>query len=136
LRGRHNRCPVLRFEVDGANAERNFLLERGISEGHIATVWNAIALHTTPGIPEFIRPEIALVQVGQEWTWPAAATICPEAQRHAVIAAPPREAGFEDGNSDAFYQGMKHRPDIAFGTFNDDILAFNDPYFKEWTCAV
>lgn len=54
----------LRFEVDGANAARDFLRGQGLSEADIEIVWNAIALHTTPGIPEFMRPEIALVQAG------------------------------------------------------------------------
>src|SRR3989475_8571165 len=36
-----------RFEVDGANAARNFLRSRGIAQHDIETVWTAIALHTT-----------------------------------------------------------------------------------------
>ncbi|MDB5705947.1 MAG: metal dependent phosphohydrolase [Sphingomonas bacterium] len=121
----------LRFEVDGANAARDFLRSHGISENDIETVWNAVALHTTPGIPEFMRAEIALVQAGAgmdvagrgygQFT---------EAQREAVIAAFPRETDFEHGIIDAFYQGMKHRPDSTFGTFNDDVLAFKDPHFR------
>ena len=31
-----------------------------------AKVWLAIALHTTPGVPEFLDPEIALVTAGVE----------------------------------------------------------------------
>src|ERR1700754_3864003 len=54
----------LRFEIDGANAARDFLRGHGISESDIETVWNAVALPTTPGIPQFMRPEIALVQAG------------------------------------------------------------------------
>ncbi|WP_131858590.1 HD domain-containing protein [Bosea sp. BK604] len=121
----------LRFEVDGANAARDFLRSRGISEGDIETVWNAVALHTTPGIPEFMRPEIALVQAGagmdvagrgyEQFT---------DGQREAVIAAFPREPDFKHGIIDAFYQGMKHRPASTFGTFNDDVLAFKDPGFQ------
>jgi HD superfamily phosphodiesterase len=42
----------LRFEVDGANAARAFLRSYGIPETSVETVWDAIALHTTPGIPE------------------------------------------------------------------------------------
>jgi HD superfamily phosphodiesterase len=41
-----------RFEVDGANAARDFLREHGVSGDALRTVWDAIALHTTPGIPE------------------------------------------------------------------------------------
>jgi len=121
----------LRFEVDGANAARDFLQGHGISERDIETVWNAVALHTTPGIPEFMRPEIALIQAGagmdvagrgyEQFT---------DEERDAVIAAFPREADFKHGLIDAFYQGMKHRPDTTFGTFNDDFLAFKDPKFQ------
>jgi hypothetical protein len=121
----------LRFEVDGANAARDFLRGHGISESDIETVWNAVALHTTPGIPQFMRPEIALVQAGagmdvagrgyEHFT---------DAQREAVTAAFPREADFPHGIIDAFYRGLKHRPDSTFGTFNDDVLAFKDPQFR------
>ena len=121
----------LRFEVDGANAAREFLRGHGISESDIETVWNAVALHTTPSIPQYMRPEIALVQAGtgmdvagrgyDQFT---------DAQREAVIAAFPRETCFKHGIIDAFYQGMKHRPDSTFGTFNDDVLAFKEPNFR------
>jgi hypothetical protein len=121
----------LRFEVDGANAAREFLQGHGISESDIETVWNAIALHTTPGIPQFMRAEIALVQAGagmdvagrgyDQFT---------DEQREAIIAAFPRGKDFKHGIIDAFYQGMKHRPDSTFGTFNDDVLAFKDPNFR------
>src|ERR1700720_4754016 len=55
-----------RFEVDSANAARDFLESRGIAERDIETVWTAIALHTTPGIPQRMRPVIALVTAGVE----------------------------------------------------------------------
>jgi hypothetical protein len=121
----------LRFEVDGANAARDFLRGHGISEGDIETVWNAIALHTTPGIPEFMRPEIALVQAGAGMDVAGRGyDRFTDAQRESVIAAFPRETAFKHGIIDAFYQGMKHRPDSTFGTFNDDVLAFKDPHFR------
>jgi len=103
----------------------------GISEGDIETVWNAIALHTTPGIPEFMRPEIALVQAGAGMDVAGRGyDRFTDAQRKSVIAAFPRETGFKHGIIDAFYQGMKRRPDSTFGTFNDDVLAFKDPGFR------
>ena len=42
----------LRFEVDGANAARDFMQSYGVPESDIEDVWTAIALHTTPGIPK------------------------------------------------------------------------------------
>lgn len=121
----------LRFEVDGANAARDFLRSHGISEADIETVWTAIALHTTPGVPEFMRPEIALVQAGAGMDVASRGyDLFTEAERQAVVAAHPREANFQERIIDAFYQGMKHRPDSTFGTFNDDILAHKDPHFR------
>jgi HD domain len=121
----------LRFEVDGANAARDFLRSHGISEGDVEKVWIAVALHTTPGIPEHMHPEIALVQAGagmdvagrgyDQFT---------REQREAVTSAYPRSDRFGGDIIEAFYQGMKHRPDSTFGTFNDDVLAFKDPTFR------
>ncbi|MFP3544411.1 HD domain-containing protein [Rhizobium sp. SIMBA_035] len=121
----------LRFEVDGANAAADFLRSRGIAPEQIELVWNAVALHTTPGIPEFMRPEIALIQAGagMDVVGRGFDEFSP-AERDAVIEAYPREATFEKGIVDAFYNGMKHRPQTTFGTFNDDILAFKDPTFE------
>src|SRR5258705_7674983 len=60
---RHS-SPNERFEVDGANAARDFLRGHGISKQNIDTVWTAIALHTTPGVPQHMHPVIALVTAG------------------------------------------------------------------------
>jgi HD superfamily phosphodiesterase len=55
-----------RFEVDGADEARRFLNDHGIAEESQLRVWTAIALHTTPGIPEHMEPEVALVTAGVE----------------------------------------------------------------------
>src|SRR5258708_1033594 len=107
----------LRFEVDGANAARDFLRSYGIPEASVETVWDAIALHTTPGIPEHKKAEVALVTAGVEMDVLGFAyeQFTPE-QREAVVAAHPRGAVFKKNIIDAFYEGMKHRPDSTFGT--------------------
>ncbi len=52
------RTSALRFEVDGANAARDFLLARGVRVDDARKVWLGIALHTTPGgVPEFLDPK-------------------------------------------------------------------------------
>ncbi|MGT2438368.1 HD domain-containing protein [Bradyrhizobium betae] len=60
----HYHTQTKRFEVDGADAAREFLRARGIAEPQADLVWEAIALHTTPGIPQYMRPEIALTNAG------------------------------------------------------------------------
>ena len=121
----------LRFEVDGANAARDFLRGHGIAEGDVEKVWLAIALHTTPGIPEHMHPEIALVQAGAGMDMAGRNFDRFTAQeRAAVVAAHPRGQDFGQRVIDAFYEGLKQRPDTTFGTFNDDFLAFKDPGFQ------
>lgn len=53
-----------RFEVDGADAARDFALKHGLSDEKAEVVWDAIALHTSVGIASQKQPEIALVHLG------------------------------------------------------------------------
>ena len=124
------RTSQLRFEVDSANAAREFLLRRGIDQADADKVWLGIALHTTPGIPEFLEPEVALVTAGVETDVLGIERddLAPEALA-AVTAAHPRPQ-FKQRIIQAFYDGMKHRPQTTFGTMNDDVLAHFDPAFK------
>ena len=120
-----------RFEVDSANAAREFLQGYGIPETEIETVWDAVALHTTPGIPEHMKAEIALLTSGVEMdVMGIAYEQFTEAQRAAVVAAYPRGNSFKAGIIDAFCDGMKHRPGSTFGTVNEDVLAYCNPSFE------
>ncbi|BBZ32067.1 HD domain-containing protein [Mycolicibacterium confluentis] len=124
------RTSQLRFEVDGANAARDFLLQHGVDEADARKVWLGIALHTTPGVPQFLEPEIALVNAGVETDVIGLGRdeLAPEAIA-AVTAAHPRP-DFKNRILAAFNDGMKHRPDSTFGTMNDDVLAHFDPTFQ------
>jgi hypothetical protein len=121
----------LRFEVDGANAARDFLRSYGVPQAAVEIVWDAIALHTTPGIPEHKKPEVALVTSGVEMdVLGIAYEQFTDAQREAVVKAYPRGVDFKNNIIQAFYDGMKHRPDSTFGTVNDDVLALKDSSFQ------
>jgi HD domain len=123
------RGSMLRFEVDGANAARDFLREHGVDEASIRRVWLGIALHTTPGVPEFLDPEIALVTAGVETdVLGIGRDDLPPDALQAVTAAHPRP-DFKRRILRAFNDGMKHRPHSTFGTVNDDVLAHFDPSF-------
>jgi hypothetical protein len=123
------RSSMVRFEVDGANAARDFLLERGMGEAAARKVWLSIALHTTPGVPEFLDPEIALVTAGVETDVLGIERddLSPEAIA-AVTDAHPRP-DFKNQILRAFTDGMKHRPLSTFGTVNADVLEHFDPSF-------
>jgi hypothetical protein len=123
------RTSSIRFEVDGANAAREFLLARGFGEANVDKVWLGIALHTTPGVPEFMAPEVALVQAGVEVDVVGVGReqLSPETL-DAVTMAHPRPQ-FKHRILAAFNDGMKHRPETTFGTMNADVLAHFDPTF-------
>jgi hypothetical protein len=53
-----------RFEVDGADLAVAFLAEHGMDGERSEIVWDAIALHTSGGIANRKRPEVALSQAG------------------------------------------------------------------------
>jgi HD domain len=119
-----------RFEVDGANAARDFLRANGIDEPTAGVVWDAIALHTTPEVPWHKRPEIALVTGGVE------ADVLGDglndmsvADRDAVLAAYPR-VDFKQGIVRAFADGFAHKPATTFGTMNTDVLERTLPGYR------
>ena len=119
-----------RFEVDGANAARDFLRRHGIAQSDIDTVWTAIALHTTPGIPQHMHPVVALVTAGVEMdvlglTYPEYS----DAEREAVVRAHPRSEHFKEDIIQAFYDGIHHKPATTFGNVKTDVLADKDPRF-------
>jgi hypothetical protein len=120
-----------RFEVDGANAARDFLRSRGIAQSDLDTVWTAIALHTTPGIPQHMHPVVALVTAGVEMdVLGLTYSDYSDAERDAVVHAHPRSAHFKEDIIQAFYDGIKHKPDTTFGNVKADVLADKDPTFK------
>jgi HD domain-containing protein len=118
-----------RFEIDGADLARDFLLEHGRSASEARAVWLAIALHTTPGIPEHLEPETALVSLGVETDVLGYGLDEISAEQIAAVTkAHPRPA-FKSGILRAFADGMMDRPESTFGTMNDDVLAHYVPGF-------
>ena len=120
-----------RFEVDGANTAQAFLRRHNISQQEIDTVWTAIALHTTPGIPQYMHPVIALLTNGVEMdVLGIAFAEFSAADREAIVAAYPRTQHFKEDIIQAFYDGIKHKPETTFGNVKADVLADKDPKFQ------
>jgi len=118
-----------RFELDGADAAHDLLLEHGRSARDARKVWLAIALDTTPQIPLKLSPEVAVVTLGVETdVLGLDLDEITSEQRAAVVAAHPRP-NFKNLILRALYEGMADRPETTFGTMNDDVLAHFDPSF-------
>jgi hypothetical protein len=120
----------LRFEVDGANAARDFLESYDVNPADIERVWTGIALHTTPGVPEFMHPVIALTTAGVEMdVLGLTYDRYPDDLREAIVAAFPRTAQFKEDIIQAFYDGIKHKPDTTFGNVKADVIADKETHF-------
>jgi hypothetical protein len=119
-----------RFEVDGANAARAFLKDRGISTQQMQVVWDAIALHTTPSIALHKEPEVVMTHSG--------ITVdvigigldrIPEDKLRAVLTEFPRLA-FKNQFKECLCSVVRRKPATSF----DNVLRdFGSRYIEEFT---
>ncbi|WP_274655187.1 HD domain-containing protein [Paenibacillus humicola] len=110
-----------RFEVDGANAARDFLKSRGVPEDSVRLVWDAVALHTTVGIVEYKETEAALMNFGVAYDVVGKNfDLIPAEMRQQVVGAFPRSR-FKQQILQTFLEGFKHKPETTYGTINADI---------------
>jgi hypothetical protein len=110
-----------RFEVDGADAAKQFLSEQGMDDRRIDIVWDAIALHTTYAVPQRKQPEIALVQLGAAIDVGVAPLdlILPDALEQILDTWP--RLGFKQAIVDAMLHQMRRDPRSAASPVVTDI---------------
>ena len=122
--------PDERFEVDGANAARQFLNAHNIAEDQVQTVWEAIALHTTPGIPKYMRSEVALLNSGVLLdVLGVGFDQFPVELREEIVAKYPRK-NFKEGFIQEYFAGFAHKPATTYGTVNAGVCERFIPGFK------
>ncbi|MEU0790597.1 HD domain-containing protein [Amycolatopsis sp. NPDC005961] len=122
-----------RFEVDGADHGRRFLLDRGFSAAAAETVWTAIALHTTPGIPGRMGPEIATTHFGVLTDIVGFGLGELDDGRVAEIVAAHPRGDFKNEFLAAYFEGQKNRPDTTNGTVNADVIEHFLPGYRRTT---
>ncbi|MFF8882888.1 HD domain-containing protein [Streptomyces flaveolus] len=121
-----------RFEVDGADEARRFLQSHNVPEDSIRRVWTAIALHTTPGIPEFMEPEVALVTAGVEYDVLGIGYKDISAADRAEITRLHPRPNFKKNILKAFTEGIAPKPETTFGNVKADVLErFSPGYQRE-----
>ena len=119
-----------RFEVDGADAAREFLKGHGLPPASLQLVWDAIALHTTIGVAEYKEPEVALLYsgvgldvMGEGYEHLSAA------HRQEIIDQYPR-TGFKKNIIPTFFNGFVHKMETTFGNIKSDVCAYMVPGFQ------
>ncbi|PSL32257.1 HD domain-containing protein [Chitinophaga ginsengisoli] len=126
----HYSSPDKCFEVDGANAARDFLRSHGLPQQSLQLVWDAIALHTIPGVAPHKEAEVALLNYGVALDVVGRGyDQLSEKEREDIIRQFPR-AGFKKSVIPTFFEGFKHKPETTYGTINADICAFMIPNFE------
>ena len=131
----HYRSSDKRFEVDSANAARDFLRSHGVPPQLLQLVWDAVALHTSPGIAEYKEPEVALLNygaaldvVGKGYDQVSAS------DREEIVRQFPR-GGLKKNMIQTFFDGFKHKPHTTYGSINADICICMIPgYIKPGFC--
>ena len=112
-----------RFEVDGANAVRQFLEHHDVPAARIQVAWDAISLHTTPGIAAYKPIEVELLYngvgldvlgIGYEQF--------PRSVRESEVARFPR-VNFKQEIAMAFLLGFEYKALTTEGTCNEDICS-------------
>ena len=122
--------PDERFEVDGANAARQFLEAHNIAKDQVQCIWEAIALHTTPGIPKYMRPEVALLNSGVLLdVLGVGFDQFPAKAREQIVAEYPRTK-FKERFVREYFAGFAHKPATTYGTVNASICERFIPGFK------
>jgi hypothetical protein len=116
------RSPDKRFEVDGANAARSFLEQHGIPHEATRLVWEAIALHNTRGIAQYMEPVVALLYrgvvfdvIGDHFTEFS------EETRSQVVSAFPREGFKQKWVQTLLDDGYRHKPETTYGSIHADV---------------
>ena len=79
-----------RFEVEGADMAAAFLAANGIGAAAVDLVWEAIALHSTPGIPERRGPVAYLTRRGIAMDFGFFADFVSDEQGQAIHDSYPR----------------------------------------------
>jgi hypothetical protein len=119
-----------RFEVDGADAARDFLLSHDVPADAVRRVWLSIAVHSTHGIPRFMEPEVALLAAGVRVDVDGAGLdLLDPAAIEEITAVHPR-CDFKRHGLKAIAEGVKDRPDTLLGTIAADMLAHYSPEYK------
>jgi hypothetical protein len=109
-----------RFEVEGANAAREFALDFGLDDDRAQLVWDGVALNSTPSLALHKQPEVALCSAGTviDWAGQGAEKVT-KAQMAAIFDAFPR-LEMKQRFTRAVCGIVKTRPETTYDNFARD----------------
>jgi len=110
----------LRFEVEGANAARDFVIGEGFDERRAQLVWDSIALNSTPSIclHKEVEATLCTLGVGVDWGGWSYESI-PQADMARILAEFPR-LGMKHHFANAICRIAEARPETTYDNFARD----------------
>ena len=110
----------LRFEVEGANAARDFARKGGMDDRRTQLVWDGVALNSTPSIALYKETEIALATMGIGFDWGGFGyDTLSEAEIAEIVEAFPR-LGMKERFTQAVCRIIETRPTTTYDNFARD----------------
>ena len=109
-----------RFEVNGADAARSFVRDRGLPDRRAQLVWDLVALNSTPSLALHKEPEVAVgtMGIGLDYGGFGMAAL-PAGDIDRVLAAFPR-LRMKERFTEACCRLVKERPETTQGSFLRD----------------
>src|SRR5262249_37362463 len=107
----------LRFEVEGANAAREFARKQGLDARRAQLIWDGVALNSTLSIALYKEPEVALSVAGTALDWAGLGSErLGKAQVDMIVTAYPR-LGMKKQFTDAVCALAVSRPETTYDNF-------------------
>jgi hypothetical protein len=111
---------LLRFEVEGANAARDFARKEGMDDRRTQLIWDGVALNSTPSIALYKEAEIALATMGIGLDWGGFGyEALTDAEVAGIVEAFPR-LGMKEQFTQAVCHIVETRPTTTYDNFARD----------------
>ena len=109
-----------RFEVEGADAARQFARTQGFDDRRGQLVWDTVALNSTPSLALYKETEVALSTAGIALDFGGLQyDQIPPAEMRSILAAFPR-LGMKQSFTDSVCRIVKTRPETTYDNFARD----------------
>jgi hypothetical protein len=110
----------LRFEVEGANAARDFARAQGVGEERAEVIWDVVALNSTPSIALHKKGDVSLCTMGIGLDWGGFGyDLLPAARIAGIVDAFPRLEMKQRFTRDVC-RIVATRPDTTYDNFARD----------------
>ena len=108
-----------RFEIEGADAAREFARDQGLDDRRVQLIWDSVALNSTPSIGLYKEAEVALCTAGIGVEFGFQYDRIPPNEMKSILAEFPR-LGMKRCFADSVCRIVKTRPETTYDNFAGD----------------